>query len=130
MQIIEFTDRDPISLIFDEDEETTIPFYKLYKRIKREWPLAKRKCAAISFADDKQLFGLQAADLVASVMRLQIDYELNRTPYDYSALHDAIAIAPDRSEKLWFAGIAIGDKKNLQSMSVALKKEWQRLKKQ
>jgi hypothetical protein len=33
-------------------------------------------------------------------------------------------------EQLWFAGIGMGDKKNLQSMAVALKKEWERLKKE
>src|SRR5438270_10363516 len=39
LQAIEFTpDRDSISMIVDEDEETTLPFYRLYKRVKRVWP--------------------------------------------------------------------------------------------
>ena len=130
LQVIEFTERDPISFVFDEDEETTISFYRLYKQVKREWPKAKQKCAAISFADDRQFLALQAADFVASIVRKQIDLELNKTAYDYTALHDALAKEPEHNEKLWFSGVGLGDRKNLQNMAQGLKKEWERLKRE
>lgn len=71
LQVVDFTpDRDGLVLVCDEDEETALPFYKLYRRIKQVMPEVKRKLNAISFCDDNAVFAVQAADFVASMVRL------------------------------------------------------------
>jgi hypothetical protein len=54
------------SFICDDEEEAAIHMFKLYRRVKLIVPGARDTLAAISFADDRFLFGLQAADIVSS----------------------------------------------------------------
>lgn len=130
LELIGYTpQRDKIVLVFDEDEETTIPFYHLYKRVKKLWPGARGKLAAISFADDRLLLGLQAADLIGGLVRLEIDRRLNRTPYDYRELYHALAKPPERHERVWSVAVAIGDKAVLKDMAKGVKQEWLRITK-
>ncbi|MGA9510145.1 MAG: DUF3800 domain-containing protein [Candidatus Sulfotelmatobacter sp.] len=129
LQVLEFTpDDDRVSLIFDEDEETVVPFYRLYKQVKKKWPEAKQKLAAISFADDddKVLFGLQASDLVASLIRLEMTRKWKRAKYDYSPLFKALTAPPQKHERLWFVGNALGNKENLMNVAEGLRDEWKK----
>jgi hypothetical protein len=113
-QIDDFTpSKEKISLICDEDEETAIPFYRLYRRVKKVLPSARKKLAAISFADDKVMFALQAADLVSSLLRLDSTARLTRKRHDYNRLFKALTRAPEKHERLWFCGIATANKKSL-----------------
>jgi hypothetical protein len=129
LHVLDFTPaRDRISLICDEDEETVLPFYRLYKQVKKKWPHAKQKLAAISFADDEVLYGLQASDLVVSLMRLEMASKWKRMRYDYSKLFQALTAPPDRKhERIWFVGTAIGNKDNLQNIANLLKSEWNKI---
>jgi Protein of unknown function (DUF3800) len=114
LQVSDFApDGEKISIICDEDEETALPFYKLYRRIKKVLPSARKKLAAVSFADDKVMYALQAADLVASLLRLDSNALLTKTPHDYKRLLKAIQRPPERHERLWFCGVATADKASL-----------------
>ncbi len=119
-------DNDRISLICDEDEEIAIPFYQLYTQVKREWPQAKNKLAAISFADDSVVYGLQAADFVSSLIRQEEQRKLKRTAYDYRPLYEALRKDPDKSEKLWAVGVVTGDSDTLDRTSKELLKLWKK----
>ncbi len=113
LHLVDYTPaRDKISFICDEDEATALHFYHLYRRVKKVWPKA-RKMVGISFADDKYLFALQAADLVAALMRLESGKLWLHTPYRYRPLFRALTKNPERHERLMAVDIAYVDKTKL-----------------
>lgn len=114
LQVTEFaSDTDKISLTCDEDEETALGFYRLYRRLKKVWPGAREKLASISFANDRYVFALQAADLIAAIIRLEKTAQLTKKKYDYKRLFRALNAQPQKHENVWYLGIATGDKKTL-----------------
>jgi Protein of unknown function (DUF3800) len=114
LHLVEYTPPgDRISFVCDEDEATALPFYRLYRRVKKVWPKARNRMAGISFADDKYLFALQAADLVAGLMRLESGRLWLNTRYRYRPLFKALTKNPERHERLWAVDIAYGDKTTL-----------------
>jgi hypothetical protein len=114
LQVAEFTpDRDGLALVCDEDEETAISFYRLYRRIKKVMPDVKRKLAAISFCDDNAVFGVQAADFIASMVRLDALARRDKKKHQYRLLFKALTANPEKHERIWFCGIAKGDKRAL-----------------
>jgi hypothetical protein len=114
-----------ICLAFDEDNETTEPYYKLYKRVKKILPGADKKLAAITFADDRSLYALQAADLVGGLIRLQYDAVWNGAAFDYRALYDELVKPGQPHERLWELGIPEASKDTLQKLVEDLKKLWE-----
>jgi hypothetical protein len=106
-------DRDGTVLVCDEDEETALAFYRLYRRVKKVVPEIKRKLAAISFGDDDAIFAVQAADLVASMVRLDALSRRDKKKHQYRPLFEALTAQPKKIERIWFVGIAQGDKKAL-----------------
>jgi Protein of unknown function (DUF3800) len=79
MQVTDFASAtDKISLTCDEDEETVWNFYRLYRRLKKVWPGVRERLAAISFADDRFVFALQAADFIAAIIRLEKTAQLTK----------------------------------------------------
>jgi hypothetical protein len=128
LQITDFCgEKDGLSLICDEDEETAPNFYKLYRRIKKVWPKAKDKLAGITFADDKFLFALQAADLVASLIRLEAGRKMLSIPYDYESLFAHLTKDPrGTGERIWQAEIGFNDEQSLKGLADGLKHEWDR----
>jgi hypothetical protein len=128
LQVTEFASRtDKISLVCDEDEQTALAFYRLYRRLKKVWPGAREKLAAITFADDRFVFALQAADFIAAIIRLEKTARLTKKKYDYKPLFRALIAQPERHERLWFCGIATGDRQTLiktaEDMLAQLKKD-------
>jgi hypothetical protein len=114
MQVADFaSETDRISLICDEDEQTALAFYGLYRRLKKVVPSVRKRLVAISFADDRYVFALQAADLITALIRLEKTAQLTRKKYDYKPLYKALIAQPQREEKIWYCGIATGDKKAL-----------------
>jgi hypothetical protein len=105
--------KDRIMLICDEDEQTALTFYRLYRNYKRVWPGMRNRLVGISFTDDRHLFALQAADFVASLIRLETTSRLTKRKYDYKKLFRALAAEPDKHERLWYCGIGTATKENL-----------------
>jgi Protein of unknown function (DUF3800) len=114
LQAVDFTpDRDGMVLVCDEDQETALAFYRLYRRVKQVMPSVKRKLQAISFCDDNAVFAVQAADLVASMVRLDALARRDRKKHEYRRLFRALTAQPEKYERIWYCGIARGDKKAL-----------------
>ena len=129
LQVVDFTpDRDGLVLACDEDEETALQFYRLYRRIKKVMPGVKRKLGAISFCDDNQVFAIQGADLVASMVRLDALARRDKKKHDYQRLFKALTAQPGKHERIWFCGIAKGDKKALMKTADDTTKDLKRRK--
>jgi hypothetical protein len=131
LRVLEFTpDGDHISIVCDDEEETAWTFYKLYRRVKKVWPGARKKLIALTFGDDAFMFALQASDVVSSLMRLEARFELFNEPYDYRPLFEALSQQPDlRHEKLWDLGIAIVNQSTMRNTAEGLLKEWKKVQK-
>ncbi|HEX6505090.1 MAG TPA: DUF3800 domain-containing protein [Terriglobales bacterium] len=131
LRVLSFThDGDHISVICDDEESTAWTFYKLYRRIKLIWPGARKKLVALTFGDDKFMFGLQASDLVSSLIRLEARLMLFKEPYDYQPLFKALSADPDhKHERLWDMGIAIVKENTLTGAAEELHKAWKEAQK-
>jgi hypothetical protein len=81
-----FSDDSKIAVICDDEDEYSVECYKLYRKTKLNDPGSRDKFTAISFADDTDHVPLQAADMLASLTRLETGRELLGTPYDYQSL--------------------------------------------
>jgi Protein of unknown function (DUF3800) len=128
LEVIGFTpERDKVSFVCDDEEEVAVHVFRLYRRVKRIFPRARNKLVAITFADDKSLFALQAADLVSSIMRLEAGRRMLRAKYDYLPLFKALSKSPERNEKLWNVQIAFGDKRMLTDLCDSLSAERKRV---
>jgi hypothetical protein len=121
LKVVEFTpDKDKISFICDDDEGIAQHLFRLYRRIKKVFPAARNTLIGITFADDKFLFGLQAADLVAGLMRLETGRLMLRAKYDYLPLFKALSKPPERHERLWEVYTAFGNKAMLMDVANGL----------
>jgi hypothetical protein len=101
--VLEVTDtEDKISLVCDDEEEAAWPMYQLFRRVKILYPEARDKLRAITFADDRWSFGLQAADLVVSLTRQEAAKKFFGTEYEYSSLFSALSNPhPKDGDKFW-----------------------------
>lgn len=127
MHITEFTpESSKVTMICDDDEETALPFFRLYRRVKKVWPDARRKFGGIAFVDDRYLFGVQASDLVASLMRYGATEQINGIKYDYKALHKALIAAPEKHERYLFnIAVAIADHKKMMATAQSLRTHYE-----
>jgi hypothetical protein len=125
LQIIDFCSKeDKISLICDEDEETATEFYRLYRRVKKVWPAAKDKLIGITFATDMYLLALQAADLVASLIRLEAGRKMLALSYDYEALFQDLTLTKAKpGERIWQAETSSVDEGTLIQLATDLMKD-------
>jgi hypothetical protein len=125
--VLDFTPpNDKISFICDDEEEMALPFYHLYRRVIKIWPGAKDKLAAISFVDSKSLWGLQAADLIAGLMRLEAERLWFKRSYNYRSLFKQLSVTPswNSRERIRACDIAFVAKDNLQRVAAGIKDEW------
>jgi uncharacterized protein DUF3800 len=130
LKVVDFTpDGDKISFTCDDEEQLAFHIYRLYRRIKTKYPEARNKLVAISFADDRVLFALQAADLVAALLRLEAGRKWLRAPYDYIPLFKALSKSPEKHERIWDVSIAFADKPTLIGLAESLKAQREKRKK-
>jgi hypothetical protein len=92
-----------VSLICDDEEQTAWNFYQLYRRVRLNRPDANKQLVSIAFANDKHFTTLQAADLVASLSRLEAGSRFHGVPYDYTELFKLLTLRESRS-RLEFKG--------------------------
>ncbi len=127
LYVLDFTPpKDKISFICDDEEQMALPFYRMYRRIKKIWPGAKEKLAAISFVDSSVLWGVQAADLVSALMRLEAGRLWFKKDYNYRTLFKQLSTTPswNSRERIQQCDIAFVAKKNLQGVAVGIKEDW------
>lgn len=103
LAVLEITDtQDKISLICDDEEEAAGPMYQLYRKVKILYPDAREKLRAITFADDRWSFGLQAADLVVSLTRQEAAKRFFGTDYQYGSLFSVLSNpVPRNADTFW-----------------------------
>jgi hypothetical protein len=103
LAVLEVTDtEDKISLICDDEEETAWPMYQLFRKVKILYPDAREKLRAITFADDRWSFGLQAADLIVSLTRQEAAKRFFGTDYQYGPLFSALSnTKPKDGDTFW-----------------------------
>ena len=130
LHVIDFTpEKDKITFICDDEEQVALDFYRLYRRLKKVWPPARKKVGGICFVDDEYLFALQAADFVAALLRLEAGKLWYAKEYDYSYLYEALTKEPHKSERIMVCDIAFGDKSMLTDLANSLRPEYERLQK-
>jgi len=78
---------DSLAIVFDDDEETAKHCLNFYRKDTN----LRSAFASITFADDKVYRPLQAADLLAGLVRLECASQFCGTPYDYKPLYDYLA---------------------------------------
>jgi hypothetical protein len=101
-------ERDTINIICDDEEKTALPVYRLYRRIKLIYADARSRLASLSFADDEVFSALQAADMVASFMRLEAKKRFTNEDYEYAKLWKSLG-SPKKDDRLWgFGGSFVG----------------------
>jgi hypothetical protein len=118
--VVYVQERDFVSLICDDDEETAINCFQFYRRIRKVDKMAHDKLVSISFAQDKQFPALQGADFVASLVRLEAHRQFEQRPYDYRELFLHLTAPSSPGGMRW--GIAFYDKQKLATMGKKLEK--------
>ncbi len=91
---------DKLSIVCDDEEAVALKFYKLYRKIKLNYHDARSRLACLSFADDQVFPALQAADMIASLTRLEGRRVFGGSPYDYESLFNAFS-QPIKTDRLW-----------------------------
>jgi len=79
-----------VSLVCDDDKETAMNCYALYRRSREVDPHLRGTLIAITFANDREFLPLQAADLLASICRLEAGRRMHREYYEYMPLFQAL----------------------------------------
>jgi hypothetical protein len=127
MHVSEFTpDGSKVTMICDDDEEIAIPFFKLYRRVKKVWPDARRKFGGIAFVDDRYLFGVQASDLVAALVRLEATEQITGEKYDYKSLYEATFAPASKHERYLFnVAIAVADQEKMLATAEGLRESYE-----
>jgi hypothetical protein len=127
LHVLDFTpDRDKVSFICDDDEQSAVSFFRLYRRLKNVWPDAKKKLMGISFVDDQVLFALQAADLVAALARLEAGRRWFKIKHPYPSLFKELTKNPEKHEKLWLCDVAFAGEDTLTSFGKDLGELWKK----
>jgi hypothetical protein len=84
LELIDYAKGDVVMLTCDEDPATAVQMYQLYTRLKQVNAEARSQLKAITFGDDEYIPALQAADLVASLIRSAVRKHF----FDESYLHE------------------------------------------
>ena len=103
LAVLEITDtQDKISLICDDEEKAAWPMYQLFRRVQIVYPDANEKLRAVTFADDRWSFGLQAADIVVSLVRQEAAKRFFGTDHHYGPLFSALSnTVPKDGDTFW-----------------------------
>jgi hypothetical protein len=82
---------DRLAIVFDDDEETAEECLHLYRKMGIQDDGLRSMFTSITFADDKVYLPLQAADLLAGLVRLECALQFSGTLYDYKSLYEYLA---------------------------------------
>ncbi len=106
LELIEYCKpEDRIAIICDHDNETAGHFFSHYKGIRHAHPLVRKMTISLAFADDYYFPALQAADMLAYLIRLEAKHKFYRDFYDYrSLLLYMVDEKPDNAPMQWRVG--------------------------
>jgi hypothetical protein len=104
-----------ISLLTDYDMETGWETFRSYKGMRHTYPELRKKTIALSYVGDEHFPAVQAADMVAYLVRLEAKWLFHRIPYDYKPLLDhLIDRRPAFSTLKW--GICLANKAVMETL--------------
>lgn len=91
---------DTISVICDHDESTAAQCYQYYRRFRSLVPEAGRKLVSMSFSDDNVFTPLQAADMLASLVRLEATRKFTQKEHDFWPVLEAFQKEPTSTQRM------------------------------
>jgi hypothetical protein len=109
LELIDYAKGDIVILTCDEDPATAMQMYQLYTRMKQVDTAARAQLKAISFGDDEYIPALQAADMVASLIRSEARKHFFNESYPHEPLFLALTRSPQDSDALVIAATAFVD---------------------
>ncbi len=109
---------DHISIMCDDDQDTALNFYQLYRHFKKTDLVLRKKFVSLSFSDDSRYPALQAADLIAGLIRLDALRRFGYHPHDFKILVDYL-MREDKSRKLNWQ-ICFADKSTMDNLGPRL----------
>lgn len=117
MEIVNCCQRnDSIAVMCDDEEEIALSLYKMYRRLKIAYAPIRARLSSITFADDKFYIAIQAADLVASLSRLEGAFRFRNQDNQYRVLFKELE-APGKGGTLI---CGMWGKQNLQDLAATL----------
>jgi hypothetical protein len=109
LEFMKYAKNDIVILTCDENPATAMQMYQLYTRLKQVDPAARNQLKQIAFGDDNFVPALQAADVVASLMRSEARQRFFNEPYDHEPLFNALTKQPNSPEAIVIAATAFVD---------------------
>lgn len=110
MELNQYTHQDDrISLVCDDDAETAWDCYSHYRTVCRVHDEMRRKCVALTFANDQYFPALQASDMVAALARLEAKRRFYKDSYSFRRLFRTLATERPNNMK-WGAVFADQEK--------------------
>lgn len=109
---------DRLSIVCDDDLETAWLCYQHYRAAREKMPKIYRRTMAITFADDRHCPAVQAADMVALLVRHEARYRFFKQDYEFRDLFDYLATLRAPPSMQWY--VNWGDKKQLKGVSDTL----------
>jgi hypothetical protein len=120
MRMVDALNRgDELSVICDDDEASALNMYRLYMRVKRNFRGSRDQLTCLTFGDDMYFAELQAADMVASLCRLDADKTLHGKQHDYQELIQELK-QPINGDRLWAFETDILDDMEMRRMGLSL----------
>ena len=113
-------DDDCVSIMCDDDEETAWNFYQLYRQFKKIDRDFRKKLVSVSFSNDELYPALQAADLIAGLMRLEALRAFRYHTHDFVPLTESL-MKPREGQKLKWIGL-IGNSEKIEEMGAGMGK--------
>lgn len=104
-------EEDRISIICDDDQETALNCYKAYRHVKKKQADLHTKLVALTFANDEAFVPLQAADMFASLVRLEARRRFKHEYYEWVSLFQELTHPGSiPSDLKWVLGFFDADK--------------------
>lgn len=95
---------DSILSVMCDDEEQYAPLcYKLFNKVRREYPALRKLLSSICFGDDELILPLQAADLLAYIVRSESARKFHGVHSECDELY-AKLLSVDDGDKIKFIG--------------------------
>jgi hypothetical protein len=129
-ELLDYASSDPsaaISLVLDDEEKYSIECYKLFGRVKRNYPQTKTRIPSIGFANDELYPPLQAADMIASLTRHHAQESLTGNRSEFAGLYSALMTSNAQTRLSFRGGLYTEDA--LHELSHRLQEAQKKLKK-
>ncbi len=103
-----------LSLIFDQDEQLSQECFRLLNKLKKIDSRVRERVTGVCFCNRRQLFPLQAADMIAYETRAEIDRRANHPEQQVSRLFSRMSTKHPSGKPDGFYNGVIYDKKELE----------------